>query len=467
MISVNSNKLYSNLLVFKFKNYGFNFQDDVNDLLEYSSNTGEFQELEILNTLGKSDYKKIIVVGLGLTEEFNSVKLFRALGNAIRCIKSSIDELDIIDEFEEDFGYTLAQSIQIALYKYEGIKQNKENIKLQKINIISSYKDSINKGFIVADSVNFARQLVNMPSNYVTPRYMVQQAEEVAKEGNLDIEILDKYMLEQMGMNSIIYVGKGSKNNPRLIIIQYFGDDDTRDITALIGKGVTFDSGGITLKPGKNMENMITDMAGAASVLAVMKAVSRFKPKKNLIAMIPVVENMPSGESYKPGDVITTYSGKTVQVISTDAEGRLILCDAISYAKELGATSIIDIATLTGSSSHFLGGINIGLFSNSDELSEEIIKFGEEVGENFWRFPNNPEYAEQLKTESADLRNTGIDCGAIVAGMFLQNFADDVNFAHLDIAGCASCSKPNNAYDLGANGMPTRTLIELILKQRA
>lgn len=465
MISVNNNKLYSNLLIFKFKNYEFNYEGDVNDLLKFSSNTGEFQELEVLNSLGKSDYKKIIVVGLGLTEEFNSVKLFKALGNAIRSIKNSIDELDIIDVFEEDFGYIMAQSIEIALYKYGGIKQNKENLKLQKINIISSYTDSVRKGFIVADSVNFARQLVNMPSNYVTPKYMVQQAEEIASEGNLDIQILDKYMLEQMGMNSIIYVGKGSKNNPRLIVIQYLGDNDTRDITALIGKGVTFDSGGITLKPGKNMENMITDMAGAASVLAVMKAVGKFKPKKNLIAMIPVVENMPSGESYKPGDVITTYCGKTVQVISTDAEGRLILCDAISYAKELGATNIIDIATLTGSSANFLGGINIGLFSNSDELSNSIIKCGEEVGESFWRLPNNPEYADQLKTESADLRNTGTSCGAIVAGMFLQNFADDVDFAHLDIAGCAAFSKPNNAYDSGANGMPARTLIELLLQK--
>lgn len=208
---------------------------------------------------------------------------------------------------------------------------------------------------------------------------------------------------------------------------------------------------------------MVNDMSGAADVLAVVKAIAKLKPKKNVIALVPVVENMPSGCSYKPGDVITTYSGKTVQVISTDAEGRLILCDAITYAKELGATSIIDIATLTGSCANFLGGINIGLCSNSDNLSQKIIKCGEDVGENIWRLPSNPEYMEQLKTDCADLRNTGSACGAIVAGLFLQTFAEDIDFAHLDIAGASSYSKPLDAYDIGANGIPISTLIELIV----
>ncbi len=464
MIGVNDSKLYNNLLIFKFKNYELDYPEEIKEILSYSTNDGNFKETEVLNTLGKCDYKKIFTVGLGSTEEFNSVRLMKALGSSIRTIKNSVDEIDILDNFNENLGYALGQGIELSLYKFNGIKQKEDKVKLQKINIISAHKDTISKGLVVGSSVNFVRKLVSMPSNYITPKYMAQQAENIAKEGNLDIKIIDKYMMEQMGMNAILYVGKGSVHSPRLIALQYFGDTSSKEITAIIGKGVTFDSGGITLKPGKGMENMVSDMAGAASVLGVMKTLSVLKPEKNIIALIPVVENMPSGNAYKPGDVITTYSGKTVQVISTDAEGRLILCDAIAYSKELGATNIIDVATLTGSCAQFLGGINAGLLSNSDDLAEMIINTGKEVGENFWRLPNNPEYLEQLKTDSADLKNSGTSCGAIVAGLFLQSFAEDVNFAHLDIAGCSGSSTGSDLYDAGATGVPTRTLIEYLLK---
>lgn len=464
MIGVNDSKMYSNLLVFKFKNFALDYPEDVKEILSYSTGTGDFKELEALNTLGKSEYKKIFVLGLGSTEEFNSVKLMKALGSAIRNMKNSVEELDILDNLNDDFGYNLAQAIEISLYKYKGIKQKEDKVKLQNINLISSFRQTINNGLIVGKAVNFVRQLVSMPSNYVTPKYLAQQSENVAKEDGLDIKVIDKYMLEQMGMNAILFVGKGSIHSPRLIVMQYFGDNSSKEITAIIGKGVTFDSGGITLKPGKGMENMISDMAGAASVLGTMKAVAKLKPKKNIIALIPTVENMPSGNAYKPGDVITTYSGKTVQVISTDAEGRLILCDAISYAKELGATNIIDVATLTGSCAQFLGGINVGLLSNCDELAQDIIETGKKVGENFWRLPDNPEYLEQLKTESADLKNSGNSCGAIVAGLFLQSFAEDVNFAHLDIAGCSGSATGSDLFDAGATGVPTRTLIEYLIK---
>lgn len=463
MIGVNDNKIYSNLLIFKFKNFELKLNDDIKDIIKFSNNTGEYKETEIINTLGKTEYKRIIIVGLGVTEEFNSIRLFRALGNAIRTLKNSIDELDILDNFEEDFGTVIGQSIQLALYKFNGIKKDDDKIKLQKVNIISSYKESLSKGLIIGNCINFARNLSNMPSNYVTPKYIAQQAEEIAKDEKLDIQIIDKYMLEQMGMNSILCVGKGSIQSPRLILLQYFGDPSNRDIISIIGKGVTFDSGGISLKNKSNMEQMVDDMSGAAIALAVMKAVGKLKPKKNLIALIPVVENMPSGSAYKPGDVITTYSGKTVQIISTDAEGRLILCDAITYARELGATSIIDIATLTGSCANFLGNINIGLSSNSDELSKGIIDCGQLVGENIWRMPSNPEYLELLKTDSADLKNSVTSCGAVVAGLFLQSFAEDTDFAHLDIAGIASYSKPLDAYDTGSNGIPVRTLLEYML----
>lgn len=460
MIGVNDSKMYSNLLIFKFKNFELDYPEDLMNILKYSTSNGEYKELETINTLGQTEYQKIFILGLGNTEEFNSTKLLKGLGFAIKSIRNSITELDILENFHEDFGYALGQAIELALYKFNGIKQNEEKIKLQQLNIVSTNRDSIKKGLIVGSAVNFTRNLVNMPSNYVTPKYLAQQAENLAKEENLDLEIVDKYMLEQLGMNGILSVGKGSIHSPRLIVLQYFGDSESKNITGIVGKGITFDSGGITLKSGKGMERMVTDMAGAASVLGLMKAVTKLKPKQNIIALIPTAENMPSGNSYKPGDVLTTYSGKTVQVISTDAEGRLILCDAITYAKELGATTIIDVATLTGSCSHFLGGINVGMLSNSDSLSNALIQSGSSAGENLWRMPNNEEYMEQLKTDSADMRNTGTDCGAIVAGLFLQSFAEDVRFAHLDIAGCSTSTSGSDLYDSGATGIPTRTLIE-------
>lgn len=464
MIGINDNKLYSNILVFKFSNFDLDYSKEISEVMRFSTNRGEFKELETINTLGMCSYKKLFVVGLGATEEFSQIKLFRALGTAIGAIKNTIDDLDILDNLPEDLGYTLGQSIQISVYKYAGIKKEHEKIKLQNINVISKYKESINKGVILGNCINFSRQLVNMPSNIVTPKYLTQQAENISTDEELDIDIIDKYRLKQMGMNSILAVCSGSSHNPRLIVLQYFGNPDNKEIVSLIGKGVTFDSGGLSLKPSKGMEAMVGDMAGASYVLGIMKAVGRIRPKKNIIALIPVVENMPSGNSYRPGDIITTYSGKTVEVISTDAEGRLILCDAITYAKELGATKIIDIATLTGSCANFLGGINIGLFSNSDSLSSSIIKAGNAVGENFWRLPNNIEYFEQLKTDKADLKNTGTNSGAVVAGMFLESFSDGVDFAHLDIAGCSSYSKPYHGYDIGANGITIRTIVEYLLK---
>lgn len=464
MISVSDNETYSNLLIFKFKNFTMEYPDSIKSILEFSQNTGEDKELESINTLGKSTYKNIFILGLGTTEEFNSVKLFKTLGHAILKLKNSLAELDILPTFPEEFSYTIGESIEISLYKYNGIKKTEKKVKLQNINIISKHKDSINKGLMIGQSINFSRHLVNMPSNYITPKYIAQQAENIAKNENLDIEILDKYMLEQLGMNCICNVSKGSVLNPRLIVMQYFGKPKDKKILSLIGKGVTFDSGGISLKPSKDMGSMISDMAGASSVLAVMKCISKLKPKKNVIALIPVVENMPSGCAYKPGDVLVTYSGKTVEIVNTDAEGRLILCDAISYAKELGSTTIIDVATLTGSCANFLGDINIGLFSNSTKLASDIIDSGKNVGENFWRLPNNEEYMNELKSEAADIKNSSSKCGAILGGMFLESFCKDVNFAHLDIAGCAYSSKSSAPYDSGSNALPARSLIEYIMK---
>lgn len=465
MISVECKSLCSNLLVFKFENFNYNYPSEIKDFLNFSTNSGKLNELDCISTLGKSKYNKIFVLGLGVTENFTSSILFKTLGKFINKIKDFIYDLDVLDTFSTDFGYTLGECLTLSLYKYNGLKSTPQNLKLNKINIISKYTDSLKKGIISGNNINEARNLTNLPSNIVTPKYLMQKAQSIAEQNSLDIKIYDKYTLDKIGMNLISAVGGGSCHDYYLVILQYLGDPKNKEITALVGKGITFDTGGISLKSKKGMENMKGDMAGSASVLATMKTIAELKSKKNVIALLPIAENSISSKAYKPGDVIKSYSGKTVEIISTDAEGRLVLADAISYAKDLGATNIIEVSTLTGSCANFFGGINIGLSCNSNKLSDELINSGIQTGEYIWRLPNNEEYIEQLKTPNADLKNTGNNSGAIVAGLFLQSFVDsNVNFAHLDIAGCSASKKGNSAYDNGANGIPSRTLINYLLK---
>lgn len=465
MIEISNGKKYSNLLIFKFQNYDLNYPENIKEILNFSKNSGHYNETECINTLGKCNYDYIYVLGLGVTEEYNNSKLFHGLGNFILNFKNIIKDIDILDNFNEDVGYTLGESISLSLYKYKGIKSKNDPIKLSKINLISDFESSITKGYELGTSINLSRDLSNMPSNIVTPKYLVTTSQSIAKKHNLDIEIIDKFKLEQMGMGGILSVAKGSTNDPSLILIQYLGDKDSKDLFAVVGKGVTFDAGGITLKPGKGMEKMIYDMVGGSIAIGLMDAIGKIKPKKNIMALIPVVENMPSSKSFKPGDVITTYSGKTVEIISTDAEGRMVLCDAITYAKELGANFIIDVATLTGSCANFLGDTNLGLFTNSNELAFTLTKSGREVDEYLWRFPNNEEYLDQLKTNNADIKNSGTNCGAIVASKFLEYFAEDVSFAHIDIAGFMSNTKTTGAYDKGSTCIPFRTLLNFLTKE--
>lgn len=465
MIEISNSKRYSNILIFKFQNYDLNYPEDIKEILSFSKNSGTYKETECINTLGKCSYDNIYIVGLGLTEEYNNSKLFHGLGNFILNFKNKIKNIDILDNFTEDVGYTLGESIALSLYKYEGIKSKKDPIKLSNINLISDFESSITKGYEVGTSINLSRNLSNMPSNIVTPKYLVTTSQSIAKKHNLDIQIIDKFKLEQMGMGGILSVAKGSTNDPSLIVMQYLGDKDSKDIFAIVGKGVTFDAGGITLKPGKGMEKMIYDMVGGSIAIGLMDAIGKIKPNKNIMALIPVVENMPSSKSFKPGDVITTYSGKTVEIISTDAEGRMVLCDAITYAKELGANFIIDVATLTGSCANFLGDTNLGLFTNSNELAFTLTKSGREVDENLWRFPSNEEYLHQLKTPNADIKNSGTNCSAIVASKFLEYFAEDVAFAHIDIAGFMSNTKTTGAYDKGSTCIPFRTLLNFLTKE--
>ncbi|HYP52118.1 MAG TPA: leucyl aminopeptidase, partial [Pyrinomonadaceae bacterium] len=323
------------------------------------------------------------------------------------------------------------------------------------------------RGRIVGESANFTRDMANEPGAYMTPTVMAQRAQQVANEFGLDVDVLDRDRCEAEGMGSFLSVARGSEEPPKLMVLKYTPEGapatDEAELLALVGKGITFDTGGISLKPGENMELMKYDMTGGATVLGVMRAVAQLKPSIPVLGVVPATENMPSGKATKPGDVVRAMSGKTIEVINTDAEGRLILADAIAYAKKLGATRVIDLATLTGAVSIALGDVNTGIMGTDQELIDEFIEAGREVGEKYWQLPLDKEYSRQIKSDIADIKNVGgRKAGTITAAAFLKEFADGLSWAHLDIAGTAWGDEAKPFRSKGPTGVAVRSLVNFI-----
>jgi leucyl aminopeptidase len=295
---------------------------------------------------------------------------------------------------------------------------------------------------------------------------MADRAREIANEFGLSIDVLDEDRMEQEGMGSLLSVTRGSEQPAKLIILKYTPATppaDTKELLAFVGKGVTFDSGGISLKPGENMELMKYDMTGGATVMGAMRAIAQLKPPIPILGVAPCTENLPSGKATKPGDVVKAMTGKTIEIINTDAEGRLILADAIAYAKKLGATKVIDMATLTGAVSIALGDVNAAVLGTDQELIDEIISAGREVGEKFWQLPLDKEYSKQIKSDIADIKNVGgRKAGTITAAAFLKEFADGLAWAHLDIAGTAWGDDAKPYRSKGPTGIAVRTLLRIV-----
>jgi leucyl aminopeptidase len=323
----------------------------------------------------------------------------------------------------------------------------------------------IQKGRIVAEAANLARDMSNEPANYLTPAAIAGIALNIASKNNIEIKILEKEEIQELKMGGLLGVSQGSQQLPRFIIMNYKGKTSNEIDIALIGKGITFDSGGISLKPSENMGEMKGDMAGGASVIAAIGAIAQLKLKINVTAIIPATENMPSGTAMRPGDVITIMNGKTVEIISTDAEGRLTLADALSYAQTLKVKRMVDIATLTGSCHIALGDFCTGTFGNNQEFVNQIIAAGTEAGECMWQLPMNEEYRELNKSDVADLKNSGGRYGgASSAAWFIREFAGDIPWIHLDIAGTSTTDKERGYLIKGNTGVPVRTLINLVIK---
>jgi leucyl aminopeptidase len=338
---------------------------------------------------------------------------------------------------------------------------------VQNINSETLTKKGVERGTIIACAVNKARHWIDAPPLHLTPSYLADQAEEIAKKYSLAFVRLNENQIINLGMGGLAAVSKGSDLDCQFLVMHYKTDKVNAQTLALVGKGITFDSGGLSLKPAQSMETMKDDMSGAAAVIATMEVLAQFKPRINVIGFVPISENLPSGKATKPGDVIRFYNGKTAEVKNTDAEGRLILADALSYAvKQYKPDAIVDIATLTGACAYALGPFYTGLMSQHDELVEKIKHAAQISGDNVWQLPMSDDYKKAIKSDIADICNIGdgrIKAGAITAAHFLQNFVEDTPWAHLDIAGTAFDVPHIPYYRSGATGVGVRLFVELAM----
>ncbi|MBI4362954.1 MAG: leucyl aminopeptidase [Euryarchaeota archaeon] len=371
-------------------------------------------------------------------------------------------------------GQAIAEGALLGTYEFDRYKSKKENgekkreppsefrVRVPKAGPRRALEQGFQRGQIIAESVCFARDLVNEPPGTLTPRRFAEEAQKMAREAGLKCTVLDEKEMEKRGMGGLLGVARGSDEPPRFIQVEYTPKGARRHI-ALCGKGITFDSGGLDLKPADGMLRMKYDMAGGAAVLGAIRAISQLKPKARVTALVPTTENMPGPRAYKPGDVVRPLGGKTVEIGNTDAEGRVVLSDALGHAVQLGADEIIDVATLTGACMVALGILAAGLFANDEKMARRLLKSAHIAGEKLWRLPLYEEYMEQIKGEIADIKNVGDRYGgAITAALFLREFVGDRKWAHLDIAGAAFTEKDLPYCVKGGTGLAVRTLTEYV-----
>jgi len=426
----------------------------------------------------------LMLIGLGKPEDFSADILARACGKAVRSIsmpsmKSAaflLRKQCVVQRNWQNLAQKVVEGFLLGQYdfrKYKEKSENRESSKLEEVFLVgatqrrrSDVESGIHRGQILSEAVCFARDLANEPANVMTPTRMAEEAQKLATEAGLSCTVLEKAEMEKMGMGALLSVAQGSDHPPKLVILEFKPDKRVEsEPVAVIGKGVTFDSGGISLKPARNMDEMKFDMSGAAVVMGVMKAVAALKPSVSVVGVMPLVENLPSGKATKPGDIVKSYSGKTIEIQNTDAEGRLILADAISYVqKSYKPAFLLDLATLTGAVVVALGHAAAGIMGGDGRALEELVEIGNKVGERVWPLPLYDEYADQLKSNVADLRNVGGGpAGVTVGGAFLANFVEDrKKWIHIDIAGVAWTKEDKPLARKGATGFGVRLVVEWI-----
>jgi leucyl aminopeptidase len=417
---------------------------------------------------------RLLLVGLGKKDIFTLEKLRRAAATAARrarALKLHSAALSLPafpDTAIREAARTVAEGARLGLYRFDRHKSAADDQALETFWLVAEEEEleeateGAELGAKVAEGTVLARDLANEPSNVATPKYLAERARTIAEKYGMELAVLDRASIEKEGLTGLATVGRSASNEPYFIALEHRGGGDSAPVV-LIGKAVTFDSGGISIKPSAGMEEMKFDMSGGAAVLGAMEAAGALDLPLNVVALVPATENLPGGDAFKPGDVLQMHSGKTVEIVTTDAEGRLILADALSYARRYEPSAVVDCATLTGACTVALGDHASGLMGNDEDLVAELQTAGETTGERAWPLPLFGEYTEQIKGDTADIKNSGgRRGGALTAGAFLKEFAD-YPWAHLDVAGTAYGKKGNAYTTKGATGVPARLLVEFLL----
>ncbi|MBE9536407.1 MAG: leucyl aminopeptidase [Proteobacteria bacterium] len=442
---------------------------------------GELNQIAMFYSAGNISAKRVLMVGLGKKKEFTLDKLRQASGTAMGALKqkraSSLSTTlpqSVNGIFScEEAGQVIAEGSLLAQYDFSEHKtKKKEKPKpIKTLNLVMALRQKgikelekgAQKGARIAEAVSVARNLISQPANVATPSHLAAIAAERSKELGFKATVLEKKDMEKLKMGALLGVAQGSSEPPKFIVLEYFKGKKEAKPFVIVGKGVTFDSGGISIKPSPGMEEMKTDMSGGAAAIATVIAAASLKLPLNLVALIPATENLPGSKAYKPGDILTSMSGQTIEVLNTDAEGRLIMADALTYAERYEPEAVIDIATLTGACVVALGSHATGLLGNNEGLKKQLLKAGEETGERLWELPLWDSYKEQIKSDVADMKNIGgKEAGTITAAALLDKFATKYHWAHLDIAGTAWDSKGAPYSPKGAVGAGVRLLVRFL-----
>ncbi len=450
----------------------------ISALLKRGDMEGKSGSTLLLQRLPHVAAERVLLVGLGPEREFGD----RAYRDAIHQAVTTLNQAGIADAVlclsavakERNLAWRINQAVIVAsaaVYRFDRMKSKREPARgLRKLSLlvddradVRAGEPALQGGIAVSEGMNLAKDLANLPGNVCTPAYLAQAARALAKQHRMSVQVLERKDMEKLGMGSLLSVARGSVEPPKLIVLQYNGRTKGKPVV-LVGKGVTFDTGGISLKPAAEMDEMKFDMSGAASVLGTLSAAAAMKLPLNVVGIIPATENMPSGSATKPGDIVTSMSGQTIEVLNTDAEGRLILCDALTYAERFEPQAVVDIATLTGACVIALGHIASGLFANDDALAEELLAAGQTAHDRAWHLPLWDDYQDQLKSNFADFANIGgRPAGSVTAACFLARFTKKFKWAHLDIAGTAWKS----GREKGSTARPVPLLTQFLIDRAA
>ena len=454
----------------------------ITKLIQDGEIKGKRHEMTLIHSLEKIKPERVLIAGLGKQQEMGLSRIREVSAESCRYLRklgarkvgtiahgTGAGGLDA-----EGAARAITEGAMLGTYTFRRhLTQESEERDIDQLLIVNKDKKGLaalergcRTGRIMAQATNLARDMANEPANFMTPSDMARIALQIAGEYGLECYVLEQSDMERLEMGALLGVARGSTQPPKFIVLNYKGGAKKGAI-GLVGKGITFDSGGISIKPSERMGDMKGDMAGGAAVIAAMRAIGELKPKVNVTGIVPATENLPDGSALKPGDVIRASNGKTIEVVNTDAEGRLILADALSYARKQGLSPVIDVATLTGACQIALGEFCTGAFGNNQELVDRVIQAGDASGERIWQMPMHDDYKELNKSDIADIKNSGGRYGgAITAAQFLHEFIEDTPWVHLDIAGTSRTDKDRNCLVKGETGVPVRTLVNLVLSYK-